>query len=84
MDLKVAEETSLMALKMSATLNAQLIKIMETSSKEEFEKMRHGIGFVMGYLYTDVMEPIWEMHPELRPESHEGSYKVPEDFYKGY
>ena len=84
MEKDLAEETSLLALKVSSTLDNHLRKLHETCDKEDFEKMRKGIGFVMGYLYTDVMEPLWNMHPELRPEEMDGPYKVPPDIYRGH
>ena len=83
MNKEIAEETSLLALKVSSALDNHLRKIQENCSKEDFEKMRSGIGFVMGYLYTDVMEPIWKMYPELRPEEMDGPYKVPPEIYRG-
>ena len=83
MDKELAEETSLLALKVSSMLDRHLGKIKESCSKEDFEKMRSGIGYVMGYLYTDVMEPLWKMYPELRPEEMEGTYKVPPEIYRG-
>lgn len=79
---ELAEETSLLALKMSSTLNKHLIKIQNNCGKEDFDKMRKGIGYVMGYLYTDVMEPLWEMHPDLKPEDMDGTYKVPPETYE--
>jgi hypothetical protein len=84
MDRDLAEETSLLALRMSAQLDEHLLKIREQSSKAEFEKMRSGIGLVMGYLYTDIMEPIWNMHPDLRPKEMDGEYTIPEDIYRGH
>jgi hypothetical protein len=84
MDKKLAEETSLMALKMSSTLDKHLRKIMDKCSKEDFEKMRSGVGYVMGYLYTDIMEPIWHMYPELRPTEMGGKCDVPRQIYEGY
>ena len=84
MEKNIAEETSLLALKVSSTLDNHLKKLQETCSKDEFEIMRKGIGLVMGYLYTDVMEPLWSMHPELRPNEMSGPYKVPPEVYRGY
>ena len=83
MEKDLAEETSLLALKVSSTLDNHLRKIQESCSKEDFNVMRKGIGYVMGYLYTDVMEPLWKMHPELRPEEMDGTYKVPPEIYRG-
>ncbi len=78
---ELAEETSLLGLKVSAMLNTHLLKIKESCEKEDFEKMRKGVGLVMGYLYTDVMQPIWNENPELQPEEMGGSYKVPSEIY---
>jgi len=84
MEKDLAEETSLLALKISATLDSHLRKLQQHCSPKEFEKMRQGVGFVTCYLCTDVMDPIWKMYPELRPEEMDGSYKVPPHVYLGY
>ena len=84
MDKKLAEETSLLAMKVSSTLDKQLKIIMDNSSKDDFEKMRKGVSLVMGYLYTDIMEPLWHEHPDLRPEEMDGSYQVPQDVKDGF
>ncbi|GGZ96692.1 hypothetical protein GCM10008090_01160 [Arenicella chitinivorans] len=84
MDRELAEETSLLAMRISSTLDKQLKKIMDNSSKEDFEQMRKGVGFVMGYLYTDIMEPLWNQHPDLRPKEMDGSYEVPQGVKDGF
>lgn len=84
MDKELTEETSLLVMRVSSTLDKHLRKIMENSSKEDFEKMRSSIGFAMGYLYTDVLEPLWHQHPELRPEDMDGSYRIPQDVKNGF
>ena len=77
MNKEIAEETSLIALRASAKLNAQLIKIQENCSEEEFAKMQKDVGLVLGYLYTDIMEPIWKEHEGLRPIEMGGNYSIP-------
>ncbi len=65
----IAEETSLISLRVSAKLNSQLRKIQENCSSKDFDKMRKGVGLVIGYLYADAMEPIWKEHEDLRPKT---------------
>jgi hypothetical protein len=41
--------------------------VQQRCSKEEFEAYRKAAGFVMGYIYTDVVAPLHHKHPDLEP-----------------
>jgi hypothetical protein len=43
------------------------MKAQELLPPKDFKKLQKGVGFVLGYLYTDVQTPIYKMHPELEP-----------------
>jgi hypothetical protein len=56
------------------TLDECSLKIDETirlvqknCSNEEFEAYRKAAGFVMGYIYTEVVGPLHRKHPDLEP-----------------
>ena len=76
MDRALAEETSLLMLRLTSTLNEQLRRIQTECSDEEFKRYRLGFGYIMGYMLTEVLNPIYAEHPELKPEQLGGSYRV--------
>lgn len=57
----------------SSRINETIRLVQEKCSDEEFQAYREAAGFVMGYIYTDVVAPIYKEHPELEPpELREG------------
>ncbi len=77
MNRTLAEETSLLMLRLSAKLDAQLSRIRSQCSDEEFQRYRRGFGYIMGYMLIEVMNPIYAEHPDLKPEQLGGPYRVP-------
>ncbi len=73
----LAEETSLLALRINSDLDRHLAKLQTHLEPEEFRKLRSGFGLVMGYLWTDVAAPIYAAHPDLKPVQLGGPYVVP-------
>ncbi len=82
MDKKVAEETSIIALKIGAMLNNQLTKIQETCDKQEAQRYTKGTGYVLGYLLTEIMNPIYKEHPDLKPKQMDGPYEIDPEIYE--
>jgi hypothetical protein len=81
MNKTLAEQTSLLLLQVSAKLDAQL-RILETQcAEEEFQVYLRGFGYVLGYMFTEIMTPIYTEHPELRPEQLGGPYRIPPSTY---
>jgi hypothetical protein len=76
MNQKLAEEVSFLCLKTSSDFNAKLISIQEQCTDKEFEKSRLSTGKVLAEILLEFMNPIYDEHPELRPEGLGGSYKV--------
>ena len=58
-------------------LNALLTEVQRSLPTAEFDRLRLGIGRVLGYLYTEVEAPIHALHPDLEPpgmrEAHDDS-----------
>lgn len=42
-------------------------EVRQRCSEEEFKAYSRGAAYVVGYAYTDLMAPIYEEHPELKP-----------------
>lgn len=51
----------------SEKINESIRLVQEKCSDEEFQAYRKAAGFVMGYIYTDVVAPLHKEHPDLEP-----------------
>lgn len=51
----------------AVSLDQTIRMVQEQCSQDEFEKYRKAAGFVLGYIYTDVLRPIYRDHPDLEP-----------------
>lgn len=69
-------------LKLSSMLDSQLVKITEQCSEEQVVAYRRGFGYVMGYMLTEIMNPIYAEHPELKPKHLGGPYEVDRSVYE--
>ena len=76
MNRTVAEETSRLMLRVSAKLNEQVAILKVQCPEEEFQRYRRGFGQVLGYMLTEIMNPIYAEHPDLKPEQLGGTYRV--------
>ena len=65
----VAEGVTAFTLEYSAKLNQSVQRVKDTCSSEEFERYRRIVGRIMGYMYIDIMRPIFFEYPDLEPES---------------
>ncbi len=69
MDDAIAKEVSNLMLEYSAKLNQSVALVQNHCTEEEFEKYRTAIGIVMGYMFTEIMRPLYDEHPALTPPS---------------
>lgn len=51
----------------SERINETIRLVQEKCSDEEFQAYRKAAGFVMGYIYTDVVASLHKEHPDLEP-----------------
>ncbi len=57
----------------SSILNDSLhIALGGECDKESYEIYKKLVGFSMGYIYIDMIRPIYKNHPELEPEELKG------------
>lgn len=74
MERHVAEKALADLFDASHKINTTLLLIQKECSKAEFRTYRAGAGKAMGYLYTEIIRPILQEHPDLEPEEmKEGS-----------
>jgi hypothetical protein len=80
MNRALAEETSLLAIRMNAELDSHLLKLQAELPPEEFERYRSAFGQVMGRLYTDIAGQIYAEHTDLKPVEMGGPYQLPSNW----
>ncbi len=68
MERHVAEQALAALFDASVKMNTTLLLIQKECTEEEFLAYRKGTGLAMGYLYTEVIDPILREHPDLTPE----------------
>jgi len=63
----VARSISDLMVDCSARLDASVALVMENCTADEFKTYRRAVGKVMGEILLEIMNPIYERHPELKP-----------------
>jgi len=76
MDAKVAEALSLLMLRINANLDDSVAFVRDNCHPEELKWYRTEVGKVMGAICLDIEEMLWAEHPQLRPETLDGPYRV--------
>lgn len=64
----VAKEVSELMLDVGAKLDASVARIKERCSATEFEAYRKAVGKIMGEMLLEVMNPLYQKHPDLKPK----------------
>jgi hypothetical protein len=66
-DETVAAQVSSLLLDISARLNQSLIDTQGTLPDDEWQTYRISVAAIMGDIYLDVLRPLFEQHPRLKP-----------------
>ena len=77
MDPTQAKELSHLLLRLGAHLNQSAAFVQDHDSEENFLKSRKVVGELMGQLFCDALQPLWQRFPELLPDYLDGPYQVP-------
>ena len=67
-DKVLASQISSLMLETSAKINDSIVTVKETCTSEEFEAYRAGCAKVLGYILIDVLNPLYQAHPDLKPK----------------
>lgn len=84
MNKKEAEELSVLLMQVSGKLDQSVRFVMDKDTKENFESYRSSAGKVMGELFLEMLQPLWERYPELRPKEMDGIYEVNPQIHESY
>ncbi len=68
MNKHIAEKISCLMVEYGAKLDDSVRLVMDNCSNEDFETYRHAVGEIMGTMLTDIMNPIYREHPDLKPK----------------
>ena len=79
---KEAEELSVLLMQVSGKLDQSVRFVMDKDAKENFESYRSNAGKVMGEIFLEMLQPLWERYPELRPKEMGGIYEVNPQIYE--
>ena len=82
MGIDVAEQISLLMLRLNANLDQSIAYVQDNCSEAEFEAYRQAVSRVMGEIYIGIEEKIWQDHASLRPQAMDGPYEVSESVYE--
>jgi hypothetical protein len=64
---EAARQVSALMLHVGAQLNQSVAVVQNLCDRTEFERYRSAVGDVMGVMLLDIMNPLYAMHPELKP-----------------
>ena len=64
----IAKQISELMIDYSGKLNDSIILVKEKCDKEEFERYRDAVSYIMADMSTRVMYPVYLEHPELKPD----------------
>lgn len=64
----VAAEVSKLMLEFGARLDASIALVQSRCTPQEFQAYRKAVGGIMGSMLLEVMNPLYEKHPQLKPK----------------
>jgi hypothetical protein len=65
---ETAARLTALALRFSGELNEMGTEIQTAEPEDEFKRLRGVIGRVLGNIYTEILEPTFQEHPDLIPD----------------
>lgn len=69
LDKKIAKQVDDALIQCSSEINETIRLVQNNCSPEEFEIYRRSAGFIMGSIFIDIREKIYNLHPEIAPEA---------------
>ncbi|WP_075188146.1 hypothetical protein [Teredinibacter haidensis] len=68
---QVATEVIDLMVEFGDRLNQSVTLVQDHCSKDELDAYRRSVGKLMGNMLLDIMNPIFDEHPELKPDQLE-------------
>ena len=70
----IAKQISLLMLEIGAKLDASVIDAKPYLQNSEFLAYRRAVGRLMGIMLLEVMNPLYQQHPDLKPSQLEHTH----------
>ncbi len=67
-DLETAKQVSELMLEYGSKLDQSVKTVLVNCSKEELYLYRRAVGKIMAFMLTEIMNPLYSTHPELKPK----------------
>lgn len=74
-----SEKTMIIALAAGSLFDTHLSESKATMEENEFNELKQKTGHCMGKIYTELLNPLWESNPKLRPTQAGGSHLVDDE-----
>ena len=65
---RIAKQISDLMLEYGAHLDESVLLVKNNCSEEELRAYRRAVGEIMGNMLTEIMNPLYERHPTLKPK----------------
>ena len=69
MEHATAQQVEIIMRDVRERLNESIKIVMNSSDPDEFHRYRRQIGKVMGEIFLEIQQPIYDEHPDLTPSS---------------
>jgi hypothetical protein len=67
---EIARKLSKLMLDTASCLNDFLFEVQAKCSEEDFKKSRLAIGSILATMATEVLNPLYREHPDIKPEGY--------------
>lgn len=64
---ETAKQISALMLELGGKLDASVALVQATCSEQDFNRYRRVVGELMGTMLLEVMNPLYQTHPDLKP-----------------
>ena len=68
MTVELAQEICKLMLDIGGKLDRSVNLVKDNSAPAGFDLYRASVGRIMGYIYSDILKPIYREHPSLVPD----------------
>ena len=82
MNKDTSESLTDLMLKVSGWMDQSVGLVRDTCDDAEFESYRRNVGNVMGLILTEILNPIYKEHPDLKPIDLGGSKVIDKSLYE--
>jgi hypothetical protein len=75
----LAERLSLLLVRHAHELDASVALVRESQGSRDFSRYRDAVSRILLTQLTDVLNPLYIEHPDLKPREMGGPYELPRD-----